>query len=99
MKLEEKFRAEAWTQASAGVWQFVTLSKSLSKRIRRPTTGVRKPFGSGRVKARAGGTSWETSLFADRKRGALLMPVKADAPRKEKTAPGDIFEVLISFGL
>ncbi len=45
-------------QASAGAWQFATLPESLSKRIRTPTTGPRKPFGSGRVKARTGGTSW-----------------------------------------
>jgi len=58
VKLEESFRAEAWMQASAGAWQFATLPESLSKRIRTPTTGPRKPFGSGRVKARTGGTSW-----------------------------------------
>ena len=52
-----------------------------------------------RVKARTGGTSWETSLFADQKRGAFLLPVKADVRRKEKIAPGDIIEVSISFGL
>lgn len=84
--LEETFRAKVWTQESTGAWHFVTLPASLSKRIRTLTTGRLKPFGSLRVKARAGLTTWETSLFADAKRSAFLLPVKADVRRKEKLA-------------
>lgn len=99
MRLDETFRAKVWTQESTGAWHFVTLSESLSKRIRTMTTGLRKPFGSFHVKVRTGGTSWETSLFADQKRGAFLLPLNAHVRRKEKIAPGDTIEVSISFGL
>lgn len=99
MKIDETFRAKVWAQESTGAWHFVTLPADLSKRIRTLTTGLRKPFGSFHVVAKTGGTSWETSLFADQKRGAFVLPVKADVRRKEKIKPGDTIEVSVSFGL
>ncbi len=99
MRLEETFSAKLWTQDSTGAWHFVTLPTRLSKRIRVLTTGLRQPFGSFHVKARIGRTRWETSLFADQKREAFLLPVKADVRRKEKIALGDTVQVSITFGL
>lgn len=99
MQLDETFKAKVWTQESTGAWHFVTLPADLSKHIRTLTTGLRRPFGSFHVVAKTGKTSWETSLFADQKRGAFLLPVKAEVRRKEKIAPGDTIEVSVSFGL
>ena len=99
MTLDETFKAKLWTQESTGAWHFVTLPADLSKRIRVLTTGQRKPFGSFRVKASIGLSSWETSLFHDTKRNAFLLPVKADVRRKEKIKPGDIIEVSIMLAL
>ncbi len=99
MEFDETFRAEVWTQESTGAWHFVTLPAGLSQRLRTLTAGQRKPFGSFHVKARTGLTTWETSLFADTKREAFLLPVKADVRRKEKIKPGDRIEVTVSFGL
>jgi Domain of unknown function (DUF1905) len=99
MKLDESFHAKVWTQESTGAWHFVTLPADLSKRIRTLTTGLRRPFGSFHVVAKTGKTSWETSLFADQKRGAFLLPIKAEVRRKEKIKPGDTIEVSVSFGL
>ena len=95
--LDDTFRAKVWTQNSTGAWHFVTLPAGLSKRIRTLTTGQLKPFGSFRVRARTGLTSWATSLFHDRKRDAFLLPVKADVRRKEKIKIGDTIEVSVSF--
>jgi hypothetical protein len=97
--LDETFKAKVWAQESTGAWHFVPLPASLSKRIRTLTTGLRKPFGSFRVSAKTGRTSWETSLFADTKRDAFVLPVKADVRRKEKIRLGDTIEVSITFGL
>ena len=99
VRLEETFSAKVWTQESTNSWHFVTLPTDLSKRIRTLTTGLRKPFGSFHVRAHTGKTSWETSLFADQKRGAFVLPVKADVRRREKIALGDTIEVTVSFGL
>src|SRR5690242_5260878 len=97
MELKETFTAQVWTQESTGAWHFVTLPASLSRRIRTLTTGLRKPFGSFHVVAKTGNTRWETSLFADQKREAFVLPVKADVRRKEKIKTGDTIEVSVSF--
>jgi len=97
--LDETFRAKVWAQESTGAWHFVTLPASLSKRICTLTTGLRKPFGSFRVSAKTGRTTWETSLFADTKRDAFVLPAKADVRRREKIRLGDTIEVSITFGL
>jgi hypothetical protein len=99
MVLEETFSAKVWTQDSTGAWHFVTLPAELSRRIRTLTTGQLKPFGSFRVKARAGLTTWETSLFADTKRNAFLLPVKADVRRKEAIGHGDMIAVTMTLSL
>lgn len=99
MRLDERFKATVWAQESTGAWHFVTLPASLSKRIRTLTTGLRKPFGSFRVSAKTGRTTWETSLFADTRRDAFVLPVKAGVRRKEKIRLGDTIEVSITFGL
>lgn len=99
MQIDETFRAMVWTQESTNAWHFVTLPDELSRRIRTLTSGQLKPFGSFHLKARTGLTTWESSLFADRKRNAFLLPVKADVRRKEKIAAGDMIEVTVSFAL
>jgi hypothetical protein len=99
MQLDERFKAKVWAQESTGAWHFVTLPASLSRRIRTLTTGLRKPFGSFRVSAKTGRTTWKTSLFADTKRDAFVLPLKADVRRKEKIKLGDTIEVSIMFGL
>ncbi|MEY2759429.1 MAG: hypothetical protein RIR33_3207 [Pseudomonadota bacterium] len=98
MRIEESFRATVWTQASTGAWHFVTLPADLSQRIRTLTTGLREPFGSFRVQAFTGRTDWETSLFADNRRGAFLLPVKAEVRRRERITVGDTIEIRLTLG-
>lgn len=99
MTLDETFTAKVWTQESTGAWHFVTLPSDLSQRIRTLTTGQLKPFGSFRVKCQTGLSKWETSLFADTRRRAFLLPVKADVRRREGIKPGDTIEVSITLSL
>jgi len=99
MQIDETFRAKVWTQDSTGAWHFVTLPSILSARIRTLTTGLRKPFGSFRVTAQIGLTSWETSLFADQKRETFLLPVKAEVRRKEKVTIGETVEVTVTLDI
>ncbi len=99
MKLEESFKAKVWTQESTGAWHFATLPADLSKSIRTLTTGLRKPFGSFRVSARTGQTTWSTSLFADTKSGAFVLPVKSDVRKRERIAIGDTIEIAITLEL
>ena len=48
------------------------------------TAGIRAGFGSVRVAATVGTTSWRTSIFPDSKTGTYLLPVKKEVRDAEK---------------
>jgi hypothetical protein len=87
-----------WLWPGEAAWHFVTLPKALSARIKRFAGDAKSPFGSLRVAATIGKTTWKTSLFPS-KEGALLLPVKAEVRRKERIAAGDTVRLTIALDL
>lgn len=86
------FTDKCWLWQGKGAWHFITLPKDKSEEIKffsENVHGKRCGWGSVRVLAMVGNTSWETSIFPDSKRGAYLLPVKADVRKKEKFTAGD----------
>ena len=80
--------AEIWV-FHTGNWHFVTLPAEFSEGIRM-LRGPKTPgFGSVRVTARLGGSTWRTSIFPDSKSGAFVLPIKAEVRKREKVAAGD----------
>lgn len=88
-KQSYQIRAKVWLYQGPAAWHFVTLTKTLSKKIERFAFGERSAWGSIRVTATVGRTSWKTSLFPDSKAGAYLLPIKADVRKKEKIDAGN----------
>lgn len=86
---------EVWASGGPGGWCFLTLPQDLAEGLRamRGTNVV--AFGSMRIEATLGGTTWRTSLFPDTSRGAFLLPLKADVRRRERIAPGDRVQVAL----
>lgn len=93
------FRAKLWRYAGDAAWHFLTLPKDVSAQVRTLSHGLRNAFGSLRVIARIGKTEWRTSVFADAKAGAFLLPVKADVRKKEKIADGDMVDTRVEIDL
>ena|SRR5215218_10698325 len=88
------FTADLWRWEAQSGWFFVTVAEEASELIReqpRPPRG----FGSVRVRATVGGTSWTTSVFPDAKRGAYVLPVKASVRRAEGLGEGDPADVTL----
>jgi Domain of unknown function (DUF1905) len=94
--LDVTFTAEVWMYHGKSAWFFVTLPKDESEQIKFFNNHKRRGWGSVRVKATIGETSWSTSIFPDSKAGAYLLPVKADVRKKEKIAAGDSVAVTLS---
>ena len=69
-------------------WYFLTLPVDLSDEIRARTEHV--GFGSVRVSATIGSTSWSTSVFPDKESGSYVLPVKAAVRRAEAIDDGDV---------
>ncbi|GGQ81295.1 hypothetical protein GCM10010166_59280 [Couchioplanes caeruleus subsp. azureus] len=86
------FDAELWVWDArrADSWTFVSLPAEESEVLRELTAGRRRGFGSLRVRATVGSTTWTTSIFPDKGRGAYVLPVKRDVRRAEDLEAGDV---------
>lgn|SRR5262249_6021114 len=91
-----RFASELWRYSGDDGWHFVTLPAEITDEIRARGAGLHRPFGSLPVQARMGEVvTWRTSLFADKKRDAYLLPVKAEVRRRADVSVGDVVDVHI----
>lgn len=82
------FVAKVFTTQGDGAWHMVTLSEGLSDEIEARYAGPRRGFGAVRVKARIGTTTWGTSVFPSRARGAYVMGIKREVREAEGIEEG-----------
>ena len=90
-----RFTSELWRYSGEDGWHFVTLPAEITDEIRARGAGLHRPFGSLPVQARLSEVTWRTSLFADKKRNAYLLPVKAEVRRQADVSVGDVVDVQI----
>ena len=89
-----EFKSKIWKYPGFGGWHFVTIDKKLSKKIR--DLGLMTGgFGSIKVKATIGKTSWSTSIFPTKEKEYLLA-IKASVRRAEQIKLGDVVAVNIA---
>lgn len=81
-------------QGSSGSWHFLTIPPEESIEIRLESAGIRRGFGSVRVRARIGGVAWTTSVFPQ-KDGSYILPVKVAVRRDCAIAADD----MVKFGI
>jgi hypothetical protein len=84
-----------WDARRGDSWTFVTLPGDASEEIRDVTDGPRRGFGSVRVRAAIGGSTWTTSIFPDGGRNAYVLPIKRAIRRAEALDAGDIATVTV----
>ena len=65
-------------------WHFVSVPQKESKKIRKEFGQHAKGWGSLPVLVTIGKTSWQTSIFPDKKSGTYLLPLKAQVRKKEE---------------
>ena len=85
-----------WTTDKAPAsWHFLTLGGEVAEAIhalaltRRLEGGRKRGWGSMKVRATVGDTSWETSIFPAKDVGGWLLPVKASVRTAEGLVSGD----------
>ena len=91
-----EFDADLWLYEGDAAWHFVTLPADVSDDIEAEATGPRRGFGAVRVRVTIGETTWSTSIFPDSKRGAYVLPVKADVRRREGLSAGSRASVVLT---
>jgi Domain of unknown function (DUF1905) len=92
------FTAKLWLYAGKGAWFFVTLPDDVAGQIRF-FSGRRQGFGSVRVVARIGTSTWKTSVFPDSKSGSYLLPVKAEIRKAQNIGNGDNVSVSLALDI
>ena len=70
-------------------WHFVTLTKTIGKKIRETHGKSARGFGSLPVEVQIGKTIWNTSIFPDTYTGSYLLPLKAQVRKVEDIEVGD----------
>ena len=85
------FKTRLWLYpGDNGSWHFLTIPKKESAKIKETYAAFTKGWGSLPVTVTIGKTSWETSIFPDRKSGTYLLPVKAIVRRAEGIGENDL---------
>lgn len=96
MTKEYQFEALIWKYAGKAAWYFMTLPTQVAQDIDYFFSLDKKGFGSLPVKVKIGQTTWETSIFTDKKRGSYLLPIKADVRKIEQLNEGDNTFVILT---
>ena len=96
--LTYRLRGKVWLHGQ-GSWHLVTLPKGPAKEIRMLLGGATgRGWGSVRVSATIGSTTWQTSIFPDKKAGSFLLPVKAEVRKAEGIETGDMVDFVLEVG-
>jgi hypothetical protein len=98
-----------WDARRTDSWTFVSLPADASQEIRELTDGLRRGFGSVRVRATVGDSVWTTSIFPGRSApaargrspdfpsadGAYVLPIKRKVRDAEGLDVGDVAAVTV----
>jgi hypothetical protein len=84
-----------WDARRQDSWTFVSLPAGPSEEIRERARGTPRGFGSVRVRATAGTSTWTTSIFPDSARGCFVLPVKRAIRTAEALQVGDTLTVTV----
>lgn len=82
--MQFSFTSELWLwPGGQAAWHFVNVPKEESRKIKEMMVGKLRGFGSVPVEATIGKTSWQTSIFPDKRSGTYLLPIKVSVRKAE----------------
>jgi hypothetical protein len=92
--VEFEARLWEWDARPGESWIFVSLPEDASEEIRELSAGTRRGFGSVRVRAQIGGTTWKTSIFPG-SGGPYVLPLKREVRTAQRLGTGDTAAVSV----
>jgi hypothetical protein len=88
MKNTFKVRVKIWIYPGQASWHFVTIPQKQSRIIDNLYGDLKRGFGSLPVNVTIGKTTWQTSIFPDKKTMTYLLPIKSQVRKIEKIQAG-----------
>jgi len=87
-ELDFTITAPIWLYQGKGAWYFISVKGEEAEQVKfftdpKNTGRKRRGWGSVKVKATIGDTTWETSIFPSKDSGGYLLPVKAAVRKAE----------------
>lgn len=80
----------SWDGDQPGSWRFARVPVDVADELR---MGERKGFGSVKVRATIGETTWETSVFPEKATDSFVLPVKKSVRQAEGIDDGDVVAI------
>jgi hypothetical protein len=94
--MELQFSGVIWYWRGPAPWYFVTVPEEESAELHDAATALTYGWGVIPVRARIGGSDWQTSLFP--KDGLYALPIKTAVRRAEGLDEGDLVFIALSTG-
>lgn len=98
-KFEYSFTGKLWKYRGKGGWFFVTIPKSVSKKIREVHHASEEGWGRLKTSAAIKNSNWNTSIWYDTKIGSYILPIKAAIRKSESLCDGSLVEIRLVFSL
>jgi hypothetical protein len=96
MSLSYEFVEKLWRHHGDGAWFFITLPCEYYEEIKTLTSPLKHGFGSIKVIATIGLTTWSTSIFPDTKSKSYLLPIKKEVRLANNLQVGMKYEVILT---
>jgi hypothetical protein len=90
-----KIKAKVWLYPGDAGWHFVTIPQDISEDIKSLFGDKTKGWGSLPVEITIGSSTWNTSLFPDKKEGTYVLPLKKEIRKKENIHIGDSLDFIL----
>ena len=90
-----KIQAKVWLYPGDAAWHFVTIPQDISEDIKHLFGDRAKGWGSIPVRVTVGSSSWETSIFPDKKENAYILPLKKQIRKNENIQLNDSLQFLL----
>jgi hypothetical protein len=88
-----KFTGEVFEHSGEGSWHFVKVPADVAAEVRDLLIGPLRGFGSVKVVATIGDTTWSTSLFPVKEDRSYVLPVKKPVRSAEGILADDVVQV------
>jgi hypothetical protein len=89
------FKAKIWEWTGKGAWHFVSVPQDVSTDISNLFAHAKRGWGSLPVLVTLGSSSWNTSIFPDKKTGTYLLPIKSNIRKQAQIKAGDVVEITL----